>query len=348
MKMKNYLFASTLLLYTATATLGQNNIELVPQSGDVCNPMQLSIQISGNSFNPESYLWNTGETTASIQISSSGTYTVTVTGYLGSSGNVSSITTSGNYNMLAAPQITALTDLWVCKGDTVRLMAVSGYDLISWSNGFTGELFQKKMNNPGTPGFPAIDTMSVNYTASIDGVCSTTSETVMLRSIRKPHGVGRFYQGRMNIASTDSIPAGLVMEYLYPVSYEMSFTELANPLNIIKYNTQPGSRKTPASILTPGAVYSVETTPIINGVRYCSGLASTIGIAGPSGSRLSLNSSEVTGLKTYRVIDVQGRILMERNAETFNAEWLSGISPQMLIIQRIGDTTEVFKVQLAR
>jgi hypothetical protein len=128
----------------------------------------------------------------------------------------------------------------------------------------------------------------------------------------------------------------------------MSFTEISNPVNIIKYNTLPGSRKAPASILTPGAVYSVETSPIINGIKYCSGLASTIGIAGPSGSRLSLNSPEEAGMKTYRVIDVQGRVIMEKQAEDFNAAWLSGIKPQILIIQCIGETTEIFKVQLVR
>src|SRR5688572_2942205 len=219
---KSTIFSALLLLATAV-TYGQGNVQLVPGSGNVCNPMPVTFSISGNSFNPVSYLWSTGETSPVIEIVNSGTYTLSITGYHGNSQNLTTITKTATYNVLPVPDITALTDLWVCKLDTVRLTAVSGYDAIYWSNGATGENFQKVMNSPGTPGSPGLDTMSVSYIASITNVCFSKSETVMLRSIRRPPGVGAFYEGKMDIKSTDSIPAGLVNEYLFPVSYEMVF-----------------------------------------------------------------------------------------------------------------------------
>lgn len=323
----------------------QSNIHLLPESGNVCSVTRLSIGISGNSFNPQSYLWSTGETSSEIEIATSGTYTVSVTGYTGNSGNISTIVKSATYNVLPAPVITALTDLWVCKGDTVKLAADAGYDFIDWSNGAFGTLFKKRLNL-NTPGTPGLDTMTVSYIATIDKVCSVKSNTVLLRSIRKPNGVGAFYQGKMNIKTTDSIPAGLVTEFLYPVTYEMSFTEITNPANVIKYVTLPGSRKAPANILAQGASYTVVTVPVINGKQFCSGLPSTIGIKPASGNRIALGFTENETESVFKVYDTQGRFIMEKKGMEFNMEWLENITPQMLIIYREGETTEVTKVQV--
>jgi hypothetical protein len=345
---KLFTLSMSALLGITTSFAQNNNVSLSPESGTVCHQMEISVSSNGNSFNPVSYLWSTGETTPTIKIIESGTYTLTVTGYLGSSSISSTITKSATYDVLPAPTITALTNLWVCKGDTVKLAAVSGYDQITWSNGATGELFQKKMNNPGTPGVPSLDTLSVSYTASIANVCSAKSETVLLRSIRKPHGVGQFYQNKMNIKPTDSIPAGLVLEYIYPVSYEMVFTDNANPLNIIKYNTAPGSRKAPASMLTPGSSYTVVTTPIINNVKFCSGMPSTIGIAGQVTNRLGTSHYTEEGMQTFRIYDMQGKLLMEKSSENFDNSWLLNFNPQMVIVHRSGITSETFKMQVVK
>ena len=208
------------------------------------------------------------------------------------------------------------------------------------------------MNYFNSFGLPELDTLSVSYTATLNGVCTVSSETVVLRGIRKPNGVGRFYQGKMNINSSDSIPAGLILEYMYPVTYEMTFTDVANPSSSIKYVTAPGSRRAPASMLTPGAIYSVETIPVINGITFCSGTPSLIGIASPlraaSGNRLSLGSVKEEGTNTYTIYDISGRLLMQKIGEELNYEWLLEIAPQMLIIHKTGQTNEVYKMQLMR
>lgn len=338
--------------YGAFAQLG--GVQLDPPSGNVCNPMEISLSISGNNFNPTSYLWSTGETSPTIEIVFSGTYTLTVEGNLGNSNNKVTLTRSATYNVLPAPVVTALTPLWVCKDDTVRLQSVSGYDNITWDNGTVGEFFERVMVNPPPGSGPVLDTVRVSYTASITNLCSVKSQHVILRAIRRPPGVGIFYQNKMNISPSDSIPAGLILEYLYPVTYEMTFTEIANPSNVIFYVTAPGSRKAPASMLTPGSAYTVETVPVINGVSYCPGTPSTIGIASispatsMSSNRLSSWQYPEEGVCTYRVFDLRGQLIMETKSELFNHEWLENITPQILIIHRTGVTSEVVKINHIR
>lgn len=342
-------FIASMMVLLAGSTYAQNNVSLYPPNGTtVCHNMGITVHVNGNAFTPVNYLWSNGATTSSINITSSGTYTLTVQGYLGGSNKLVTRIRTATYNVLSAPTIDELTPLWVCKGDTVELAATPGYDTYAWNTGETGSQYVSPMNNPGTPGTPALDTLSVYYTASISGLCSVSSDPVMLRSIRRPNGVGRAYQGRMDIPISDSIPAGLVLEYLYPVSYVMEFTDLSDPNNQVEWLCLPGSRKAPANILEQGKSYSVESTPVINGVIYCPGPASTIGIAATT-PRLAFGmNAEEEGLKTYRIYDVNGRLLIEKQSDEFNKEWLDHITPQMLIIHKTGITTEITKMQLVR
>jgi hypothetical protein len=179
--------------------------------------------------------------------------------------------------------------------------------------------------------------MTVYYSSTITGVCTSTSESVVIRGVRKPKGVGQFYCGKTNLNLNDSVPAGLVLEYLYPVSYDMEFTDLSDPTNVIYYVTQPGQLKAPLNILEAGKSYSVRTRPLINTWTFCYGDACTIGIA--SGNRLMGNT--VSSINTYRVMDVSGRILVEQKAETFNREWVRNFPGQVFIISETNEQGEV-------
>lgn len=342
--MKKLILSSATLLM-ASLTFGQNDVKMFPRDGSVCNNMQLSLDISGSSFSPINYLWSTGETTPSITINSSGSYTLTVTGKNGNSNNISTRVVTGSYSVLPAPTINQITNLWVCKGDTVKLQANSGYDLISWSNGAVGADFARAMTQSG--GAPALDTLNISYSSIINNVCSRVSNSVVIRGIRKPNGVGQFFNGKMDIKLTDSIPAGTVLEYLYPVTYEMKFTDQSDPSNIITYTTAAGSRKAPANILQAGKTYSVVTRPIINNVPYCFGAASTIGLISSNriGGTFSQNED---GIKTFRVFDMSGRMLMEKASESFDQSWLDQFNPQMFTIHKVGATTEVIKIQVVK
>ncbi len=78
------------------------------------------------------YLWNTGATTQSITVSTSGNYSVTVTDVNGCSG--ASAPTSVTVNPLPTPTVTASGPTTFCAGGSVTLTASSGVEFL-WSTG---------------------------------------------------------------------------------------------------------------------------------------------------------------------------------------------------------------------
>ncbi|MEY3343106.1 MAG: hypothetical protein RL090_790 [Bacteroidota bacterium] len=312
-----------------------SNIKLMPDVASVCKTTTLYLSIPGNSFVPTSYLWSTGATTPTIEITTSGTYTLSVTGFTGGNNRPRTVVLSNAYNVKPQPTINPLTDIWVCKDETVVLEAEAGYDSYQWNNGTAGEIFSKTFTLGGG-NTPQLDTMTVNYTSTITGVCSVTSESLVIRGVRKPKGVGQFFCGRTDLNLNDSVPAGLVLEYLYPVRYDMEFTDLSDPTNVIYYVTQPGQLKAPLNILEAGKSYTVRTRPLINTWTFCYGDPCTIGIT--SSNRLM---GESNSMKTYRVMDVSGRVLVEQKAEFFNREWVRNFPSQIFVITETSENGEV-------
>jgi len=117
-----------------------NNVKILPKQDTVCFGTTASLWTAGNSFIPISYFWSNGETTPTISINSSGTYTLTVTGYLGQSNQQVIINKSKNFIVLDKPKINPLTPIWVCKFDTVKLEADAGYNNYLWMNGTTNQI----------------------------------------------------------------------------------------------------------------------------------------------------------------------------------------------------------------
>jgi len=276
--MKNFITIG--LLFLCSFSYGQN-ARVVPVQNNVCENTQITAEVSGQSFFVTSYQWNTGATTASITIQSSGTYTCTISG-LKANGRPGVYTASRTYNILARPSINVVQGPYVCRFDTVKLSVSPGYNSYTWNNGFVGTDYVRAMDS--IYGTPTLDTASVWFTARIANVCTVNSDTIVIRGVRAPNGVGQFYCGTtagMNLDINDSIPAGLVLEYIYPVQYEMEFTQVSDPTNVITYFPPLGSRNAPANILTPGENYYVRTRVIINGQTFCWGSICEIGLTAP-------------------------------------------------------------------
>lgn len=101
----------------------------------VCNGGSTTFTASGG----DSYLWSTGETTASIQVSQSGTYTVTVYDAFGCSSSCSKTLTIGAPFTLDF----VVTDV-LCHGEStgsvnLSILNGSGIYTYAWSNGASSE-----------------------------------------------------------------------------------------------------------------------------------------------------------------------------------------------------------------
>jgi len=311
-----------------TNVFSQNNVRLHPTNSTLCYNTELYVWIAGQSFTPTSFLWSTGETTPTINATQSGLYTVTVTGFVGNSCHIRTYTKSRNYTVLNKPKVNLLTEAWVCKPGTVEMYADSGYSSYEWRDGNNNQFVNQLFNASG--GQPRLDTLKVWYKASLNNLCEAYSDTVVLRGIRKPNGVGVFYCGKLDLNINDSVAAGLVLEYLYPIQYEMEFTNVNDFNDKVSYITNAGNRNAPLNLLQSNSTYFIRSRPIINNVTYCWGDTCTIGII----SNLKTLNDYVNSDKPhlYRVFSINGLLLFEKNSLFFDKEWMLNFPNGLYVI----------------
>lgn len=111
----------------------------------------------------EDYLWSTGETTATIDVSNSGVYNVTVT----DNNNCEAISNSFNLSDTPEPQILTGGGTNFCEGDIVTLTVDGVFDTYNWSTGETTNAIQVTTSN--------------TYSVSVDdgnGCNSSIAETI--------------------------------------------------------------------------------------------------------------------------------------------------------------------------
>lgn len=135
------------------------------QDVSICQGGSINLTASG----ADSYLWNTGETTASISVSPSATTTYTVTGTTnGCSADDQITVTVGNSLSLTMSQ-----DVAICEGDSTTI-SVSGAGSYLWSNGETNSSFSVS---------PSITT-TYNVTGTDASNCTGTGQvTVTVNSL---------------------------------------------------------------------------------------------------------------------------------------------------------------------
>jgi len=94
---------------------------------EVCEGTNVTLWVANN----ESYFWSTGETTQSIQVNETGTYSVTVTNYI-TGCQVSAAPV--DITVFPLPDVDIGNDTSFCKGDTLVLDAGDGYTNYNWNN----------------------------------------------------------------------------------------------------------------------------------------------------------------------------------------------------------------------
>jgi hypothetical protein len=132
----NCITVSSAGTYVVTVTQA-NGCTSVCSKTMVATPAPSTI-ISGNCFiqlcapNGAAYVWSNGATSACINVSLAGNYTVTVTNISGCTTVVSRVVTAN-----AMPLVTILGNAGLCEGQTSSLCASAGFSTYVWSTGAT-------------------------------------------------------------------------------------------------------------------------------------------------------------------------------------------------------------------
>jgi len=121
-----------------------------------------SVTLTANAAS--SYLWSTGETTQSIIVSASGSYSVTVTTICGSANSSPTIVT---VNPLPTAVITSGSSTTICPGDSLILSASTGNSYV-WNTGATTQTITI--------------TAAGNYMVTISNGSCTASDTITINS----------------------------------------------------------------------------------------------------------------------------------------------------------------------
>ncbi len=137
-----------------------NQLNLTPdQDTSICQTDSLNLNITSG-YND--YLWSTGDTTTSINVSSTGSYWVEATD------NFCVFNDTVNIDIDSIPQINLGQDTTLCQGDTLLIEAGDSAQVYNWSNG--GSAFSAAITQSGTYSLEAsngncyaYDTIQVNF-----------------------------------------------------------------------------------------------------------------------------------------------------------------------------------------
>ncbi|MEO8150961.1 MAG: choice-of-anchor L domain-containing protein [Bacteroidia bacterium] len=269
----------------------------------ICQGTATAFDAGGGYMN---YQWSTGGNTQTVNLNTSGTYTVTVTDANGCTNSTNNILT---VNALPTPVIAGANS--ICAGTTTNLDAGLGYSIYQWSNGANGQVI-----NTGVSG---------TYTVTVtDLIGCTGSANINLAVNPNPtpsiNGVNVICQG----TPTTFDAGGPYSIYNWSTGAN---TQAINPTNAGTYTVTV----TDGNGCTGTANYSLTVnalpTPVIAGVNsICQGTATTFDAGGgyinyqwSTGGNTQTVNLNASGTYTVTVTDANGCTNSTNNVLTVNA-----------------------------
>ena len=226
-----------------------------------------------------SYLWSTGATTQSINVTTAGTFTVTVTNANGCTGSISATTT---VNANPTPSITGNTSF--CSGNSTTLDAGVGYNSYFWSTGATTQSI-----NVTTTG-----TFTVTVTNG-NGCTGSTSATTIVNSLPVVSfsGLAASYNVSSAAATLTGSPVGGTFSGpgISGSTFTPSAAGVGGPYSIVySYTNANGCSNTSTqqtSVTNCAAPAQPGTITTVGGaVKVCPGDSKTYSIAAVSGATI--------------------------------------------------------------
>lgn len=136
----------------------------------LCDRETLTLTASGGT----SFQWSTGEATPSIEVTQSGTYSVTVTN---ENGCVASASRVAEFVPLPVPAITTDKPTDICPCSKIKLTANEGYTYL-WSTGETTQTIETGL--PGDYSVTISDAMGCSASTQISVTVMTASESIRI------------------------------------------------------------------------------------------------------------------------------------------------------------------------
>jgi gliding motility-associated-like protein len=203
-----------------------------------------------------SYLWNTGDATQQLNVSTSGNYTVTVTNNFGCT---ASANVSITVNPLPSPSITGPAA--ICIGNNATLNAGAGYATYLWSNGETTQTITTS----------SAGTYSVTVTSAA-GCTGSTSSSLVVNPLPTPAIAGTMTICQGDLTTLDA-GAGYA-SYLWSNGSTSQTISTGNAGSVTVTVTDGNGCSSPASA---SVTVNPLPVPVITGLNaFCDGLNSTL------------------------------------------------------------------------
>lgn len=258
-------------------------IPVITGNGSICEGETGTLTASGG----VTYFWSNGVSTATMNPTAAGTYSVTVIDQHGCSDSLSTV-----ISVRPTPQVSIVGDSAFCQGSTLILTAHSVNQVTySWSNGSTGSSIS--LNTPGIYSVTATD---------LNGCIATVSKNITQKSIPAVQISGNLSPC---LGSSTTLSAVNAIQYLWSngsTSNSITVTPSASTQYSLTATGSNGCVKTTSVVVNP---LPLPAAAISGGAPICEGSSATLTATGGNqylwSTGVNSNSITVSDAGTYTV-----------------------------------------------